>query len=108
MRGGPIVILHYDGSTWTKVAQYPVGNPGQPAYDGNGGFWLPARGGGFAELLHYSGGKLVKVTLPGGTSQPTAITGMSRVPGTTEEVAVGNTQAADSATKLYGELLQYS
>lgn len=106
--GGPIVVLHYNGSTWTKVAQYGRGDPGQPSYDGNGGFWLPAGGAGFSELLHYSGGKLVKVRLPGGTSQPTAITGMSRVPGTTEELAVGNLHAADSTAKLYGDLLQYS
>lgn len=106
--GGPIVVLHYNGSSWTKVAQYGQGNPGQPSYDGSGGFWLPVGGAGLSELLHYSVGRLVKVTLPGGSSQPTAITGMSRVPGTIEELAVGNIHAADSTAKLYGDLLQYS
>ena len=105
--GGPIVILHYNGSTWKKVAQYGTGNPGQPSYDGHGGFWLPAGGGGISELLHYSGGKLVTVTLPGSDPRPPAITAVSRIPGTAGQLAVGNTPPPDSTANPTGELLQY-
>lgn len=76
--GGPLVLLHYNGHRWAKVAQGQFGyGPGpQISPDGAGGLWLPMNGpsGGTSYLVHYTGGKLVKAKLP--VSAPT-ITVMS-------------------------------
>jgi hypothetical protein len=68
--GGPLVVLHYNGHAWSRVAQsgaFP-GDPafGQVALDGRGGLWIPMPGneGGAGHLVHYSGGHLTAAALP--------------------------------------------
>jgi hypothetical protein len=113
--GGPVVILHYNGSTWSKVADYPEGNLEQPASDGKGGFWLAATAGAYPSMLHFSDGKLTKLALPEGPTLRNTdfgeiyVTEVSPVPGTTDELAVGNMYGGTlAAPKLYGEVLSYS
>ena len=46
--GGPLVLLHWDGHQWSKVAQGNYGFGVQPleqaSSDGHGGLWLPMPG----------------------------------------------------------------
>jgi hypothetical protein len=71
--GGPGVLLHYNGHTWSKVAARSrnVSNPAQVVPDGAGGLWIPVPGywGSDSQILHYAGGHLAEVTLPGGPTR---------------------------------------
>ena len=112
--GGPVVVLHYNGSKWTKVngAQGNFGFGPFPGIssDGSGGLWLPMNGsfGGTSFLIHYAGGKLTKAALP--VSAPTiTVNSVARIPSTTQQLAVGYTHAAnDRGTNVVGVILQYS
>ncbi len=110
-QGGPIAIYHYDGSTWKKVAGYNFGDPGRLSPDGAGGFWLTVTQFPAAPsmLLHYSGGRLTPVALPG-ISDPGFFLfgGMSRVPGTTHQLVIGNTTAQSDPVNSYGIILALS
>ena len=39
--GGPVVVLHFNGHSWSKAAQGGFGNPSQIVPDGSGGLWIP-------------------------------------------------------------------
>jgi hypothetical protein len=108
--GGPIVVLHYNGRTWAKVAQgeYGFGPSPQISTDGTGGLWLPMQGPvtGLSYLLHYAAGKLTPAALPVGPSKIT-ITSVARIPGTTEQLAGGSTHGT-AGTNVVGVVLQYS
>jgi hypothetical protein len=71
--GGPALLLHYNGHTWSKVAARSrnYSDPAQVVPDGAGGLWIPVPGSwGFdSRVLHYSGGHLAAVTLPGGPTR---------------------------------------
>ena len=71
--GGPLVILHWNGSAWSKVAggNFGFGKLQQVSSDGHGGLWLPMPGFGGQKsyVLHYSGGHLTQAALPGGPDQ---------------------------------------
>jgi hypothetical protein len=110
--GGPLVVLHFNGSKWSKAAQGGFGfGPGpQFSSDGSGGLWIPMDGPaeGTSYLVHYTAGKLVKATLPVGA--PTITIGsVARVPGSTQQLAGGFTHAAGNrGTNVVAVLLQYS
>ena len=95
--GGPLVVLHYNGSTWSKVAsgQFGDGPAPQIAADGSGGLWLPMDGsdGGTSYLVHYSGGKLTTAVLPVSAPKIT-IDAVAQIPGTAQELAGGFTHTA--------------
>jgi hypothetical protein len=108
--GGPFVLLHWNGSVWSKVAG---GNFGfafqQVASDGHGGLWLPMPGadGQKSYLLHYSDGQLTQAALPGGPNTITVDT-VALIPGTTELLGGGNTHApSDQGTDVTGVVLEY-
>jgi hypothetical protein len=110
--GGPLVVLHYNGSKWTRLAEGQFGNGPDPefSYDGNGGLWLPMLGasGGTTYLVHYSDGKLTRATLPVAAAKIT-VTALSRVPGSTGQIAGGFTHAAGNLGEdVVGVLLKYS
>jgi hypothetical protein len=73
-QGGPVVVLHYNGHSWKKVAsasQAVTAGQGSTAFgsmsgDGHGGLWIPIAQGSAnpAHLLHYTGGQLKVATLP--------------------------------------------
>ena len=109
--GGPLVILHWNGSVWSKVAggNFGFGTLQQLASDGHGGLWLPMPGAGGQQsyLLHYSGGHLTQAALPGGPNKITVGT-VALIPGTTELLGGGNTHAAaDQGTDVVGVVLEY-
>jgi hypothetical protein len=112
--GGPMVLLHWNGRTWSKVAGGLFGFDVQPvqtiASDGHGGLWIPMggpEGGSDAHLLHYSGGRLTTAAVPGGPSR-TRVATVARIPGTSEVLAGGFTRAAGNAgLNSTGVLLEY-
>jgi hypothetical protein len=116
--GGPTVLLHYNGHTWSKVAGGNFGFGGlgfadgtQPvSADGTGGLWLPMPGLGSQRsyLLHYAAGKLTAARLPIGALS-IAVGSISRIPGTTQQLAAGATYASGNpGTNEVAVLLQYS
>jgi hypothetical protein len=109
--GGPIAILHWNGSAWSKVAggSFGFGMLQQLSSDGHGGLWLPMPGSGGQKsyLLHYSGGHLTQAALPGGPSKITVDT-VALIPGTTELLGGGDTHAAGNpGAGVTGVVLQY-
>jgi len=111
--GGPTVILHYNGSRWSKVAQGNFGYGTQPSQqigpDGSGGLWLPMPGfGGFKSyVLHYSAGTLTEPALPHG-AEGIDVESIANVPGTTEMLAGGFTHATNNpGAKVVAVILQY-
>jgi hypothetical protein len=90
--GGPTVVLHYNGSKWSRVASGNYGTTGESGQticsDGHGGLWIPIPGadGEHSYLLHYSGGHLTNVPF-----SPTKLDllSISQVPGSTSVLAGG-------------------
>jgi len=64
--GGPLVLLHYNGSTWRRLAlNAKLGGPVAVVPDGSGGLWIPVViGQGISSMEHYAGGVLKSVSLP--------------------------------------------
>ena len=111
--GGPMVILHWDGHQWSKVAGGNYGFGSQPlqqlSSDGHGGLWLPMPGSGGQKsyLLHYSAGHLTAAALPGGPNRITVDT-VALIPGTFGVLAGGTTHAyANPGANVTAVLLQY-
>ena len=109
--GGPLVILHWNGSVWSKVAEgnFGFGAFQQLSSDGHGGLWLPMPGFGDQKsyLLHYTSGHLIATPLPGGPDKITVGT-VALIPGTTEVLAGGDTHASgDPGTGVVGVVLEY-
>ena len=109
--GGPLVVLHWNGSGWSKVAggNFGFGTLQQFSSDGHGGLWLPMPGfaGQKSYLLHYTGGRLIQASLPGGPDKITVLA-VVLVPGTTDVLGAGDTHAsANPGTDVVGVLLQY-
>jgi len=101
--GGPIVLLHYDGHTWRKVADAGLGGGGgEMSLDGRGGLWIPLPGvsGEKSYMLHYANGKLARITLP----RSAAVLTISRMPATTRQLACGYVPSATGPAVI----LQYS
>ena len=107
--GGPLVVLHYHGHAWTKIASGNYGDiTGNFSADGHGGLWIPAtKPDGLPALLHYSAGKLTPAATPGNGGSQAWILSVSEVPGAAEQLAGGEVEAADGRL-MYADLLQYS
>jgi hypothetical protein len=109
--GGPIVVLHFNGRTWRKVAQGNFGLGDAPVQqvssDGRGGLWIPMPGfaGRQSFLVHYSGGRLTEAALPGGGSRIDVIS-VAQIPGTTGELGGGFTHAPGGSSAIFAVILQ--
>jgi hypothetical protein len=109
--GGPVVVLHFNGHKWSKLAtgQFGFGPDFQQfSSDGSGGLWLAMEGpaGGTSVLVHYAGGKFTKATVNPAT---TTIQSVSRIPGTTQQLAGGFTHASGNrGENVVAALWQYS
>jgi hypothetical protein len=107
--GGPVVVLHYDGHKWAKLAGNGPGYAGQVTPDGSGGLWIRVGWDGGGTFLHFSDGKLIETKLPSaGTDESTYSGQVSAIPGTNEALATANVLPYDSGTEYKGEILQYS
>jgi hypothetical protein len=95
-RGGPGVVLHFNGHTWTQAAEsgsFATISGESLASDGEGGFWIssesfPSRLEG--ALFHYSAGQITAVNLGAFDYS------VSQIPGTAEALS-GGFQAGTSA-----------
>jgi hypothetical protein len=112
--GGPIVILHYNGHQWSKVAEGNYGFGTQPeqeaSSDGHGGLWIPmpyASDGQRSYLLHYSAGHLTQAALPGGEYRMT-VDDVALIPGTSALLGAGESHAYQNPGKAeVAVLLRY-
>ena len=111
--GGPMVLLHWNGRQWSKVAGGLFGFGVQPVQqissDGRGGLWIPMPGadGQKSYLLHYSAGRLTLTAVPGGATRTTIGT-VALIPGTSEALAGGFAHApGNPGASVSGVLLQY-
>jgi hypothetical protein len=111
--GGPLVVLHYNGHTWRRVAE---GSDGvgtfpdqQVSSDGHGGLWIPMPGadGQRSFLLHYSGGHLTRAALPTSSSKIDVET-VALIPHTTDMLGGGFTHGSNNpGTHVVAVILQY-
>jgi hypothetical protein len=107
------VVLHYDGHSWTKVAEGNFSSYGtgqQVSSDGSGGLWLPMPGasGAASSMVHYAAGQLTQVPLPV-SGEKLRIDSIANIPGTTQDLAGGFTHAANNpASKVVAVILQFS
>jgi hypothetical protein len=109
--GGPLALLHWNGSAWSKVAggNYGFGTLQQFSSDGHGGLWLPMPGYASQKsyVLHYAGGHLTAAALPDGPNKIT-IDAVALVPGTTQVLGVGDTHDAfNPGAGVVGVILEY-
>ncbi len=113
--GGPLVVLHYNGHSWSKVAQASAARfagsdvLGQVAPDGHGGLWIPVPGnsGADSHLVHYSGGHLSAAALPV-TASKISVLAVAAIPHTSQALAAGFTHAAGNlGSKVTGVILQF-
>jgi hypothetical protein len=111
--GGPVVVLHYDGHTWAKVAEGSFSSYGtgqQISSDGSGGLWLPMPGasGSPSSMVHYAAGQLTQVPLPV-SGNKIRIDSVANIPGTTQDLAGGLTHAASNpASRVVAVILRFS
>lgn len=64
---GPFVLLHFNGSAWSRAAiDLQMGSAQTVTSDGHGGIWIPVRTGSPAasSMLHFLGGRLSSAKLP--------------------------------------------
>lgn len=95
--GGPVVVLHFNGHHWSRVAlndaaRDPV--PGQVIPDGNGGLWIPTpgfEGRTPSGMLRYSGGHLEFAALPATPGKVLYVNAVTAVPGTRQAIGAGVT-----------------
>ena len=113
--GGPLVILHWNGSAWSRVAQgnYGIGTlpVQQVSPDGHGGLWIPMPGyaglGQKGYMLHYSAGQLTAAGLPGGPYR-ISVDAVALIPGTTDLLGGGDTHAVGNAgSNVTAVILRY-
>jgi hypothetical protein len=114
VKPGPLVLLHWNGKRWSKVAgkSRPAATlPGPMASDGRGGVWMAAVGGLSTSpgllLLHYSGGRWSADKVPAYKGHLLGIGALHLIPGTrsvlgTAEILIKNSEAdAGSAVLEY-------
>jgi hypothetical protein len=100
--GWPTVVLHYNGKTWTQVAEDHAGTsfqvPQEISPDGHGGLWLTAAGftGNVSAVLHYSDGHLTNASFPISASKIDVLS-IAQIPGTSQILAGGYTHPAGNA-----------
>jgi hypothetical protein len=83
---GPLVLLHWNGSRWSKVAgKLPADSlAGAIASDGNGGIWLAAarRASAVPVILHFSRGRWSTFKVPTVKGKAVGIQELTLIPGT--------------------------
>jgi len=93
--GGPAVVLHFNGTHWSRVAlDSSASTPGlaQVIPDGSGGLWIPvpSTDGIPFKMLRYSGGHLRAVTVPR-SGRRLNVTAVAAMPGTARALGAGAT-----------------
>jgi hypothetical protein len=106
--GGPLVLLHYNGSRWSRlVVSRNVGEPRAIIPDGSGGVWIPVLvfilGGG---VNHYSHGKLSSAALPINAAHLGLVSGAT-APRSAVAFIGGFERTSDNVTDQKGVILRY-
>ena len=110
--GGPVVVLHYNGHAWSRVAGPAFagfGVLGQVAPAGASGLWIPNPGPESApsQILHYAGGHLTAAALPI-RPRKLAVWSVAPIPGTSGALAGGLTHATgNDGSQVVAVILQY-
>jgi hypothetical protein len=91
--GTELILLHWNGSAWSRVLRVPAfsGTDGKLSGDGHGGLWLadiimPLG----RELLHYSDGALGIASMPSASTR-IQVYSAAPIPGTESALAAGYT-----------------
>jgi hypothetical protein len=101
--GGPAVVLHFNGTRWSRVAlDSGSSTPGlaQVVPDGSGGLWIPvpSTNGIPFKMLRYSGGHLKSVAMPvSGTKLN--VTAVAAIPHAARALGVGATHKKNQLGK---------
>ncbi len=111
--GGPVVVLHFNGHHWSRVAlndtaRDPV--PGQVIPDGAGGLWIPTygfEGRAPSMMLHYSGGHLGFAALPATQGGVLYVNAVAAVPGTRRAIGAGVTYPTSASAHQTAVILAY-
>lgn len=108
-QGGPFVLLHYNGATWSQVSLInSLGAPMAIVPDGQGGAWIPVLTGvpGDGSMEHLTSGTLAPVKLPIG---PLHLALLAAATGkhTTAALAVGYTRKSFSASTVTAVILRF-
>jgi len=107
--GGPLVLLHFNGSRWSKVAENTsLGGPAAVIPDGRGGLWIPVDTGvpGSGTMEHFSHGTLTHVGLPFSPAHIT-LAGAAIGAHSTAALAVGATRKSFSSKTTTAVILRY-
>jgi hypothetical protein len=102
---GPMVLLHWNGTTWQKAGGHPPAGEllGPIAPDGQGGLWLyaakPLATHPFLRpfFVHYHGGTWTTVAAPVSRLGPILISAIALIPGTRSLWGVGSIQKSQSS-----------
>jgi hypothetical protein len=106
--GGPVGLLHYNGSKWTRLFRSTkAGGPIAIVPDGNGGLWIPvAFGQGESSMDHWSGGAMHSVTLPYSPAH-LVLFGAANGPGSKNAITVGFYRKSFSSVTSTAVILRY-
>jgi hypothetical protein len=107
--GGPLVLLHFNGSGWSRVAENKsLGGPAAIVPDGRGGLWIPVDTGvpPSSSMEHFSHGTLSDVTLPFSPAH-IALFGAAIGKRTTAALTVGFTRKSFSARTTTAVILRF-
>jgi hypothetical protein len=109
---GPLVVLHYNGHTWRRMASSRAfsGDSAldQVAPDGHGGLWIPTTiaTGLPSRLVHYSAGRLSAVRLPSSASA-SFVGAIAAVPHSDEVLSGGYFVTRGASPQVVAVVLQY-
>jgi len=108
--GGPLVLLHFNGSRWSRVAENTsVGGPVAIVPDGRGGLWIPVDTGvpPSGSMEHFSHGTLARVRLPFSPAH-LALFGAAIGKHTTAALTVGFTRKSFGARTTTAVILRFA
>lgn len=110
--GGPVVVLHFNGHRWTRVALTDAArDPAGPVIpDGNGDLWIPTSG--FegrvpSGMLQYSSGHLEYAALPATPGGTLNVKALSAVPGTRRAIGAGVSYPTSASGHQSAVILAY-
>jgi hypothetical protein len=101
---GTAVLLHWNGSKWSKVSLPKGASAMWIASDGHGGLWAIEGAPGSEYLYHLSGGHWTKVALPVKPGHLTLARAPVLIPGAESVLAAGQLDDTKTGTQQFGVL----